>query len=176
MQLIWESYLTEDKQKGVDGKACWKGYKRMGTKKKGGKTVDNCVKIKNESSFDPSYILDFAMNQMQQGGADLRTIRRTLMSISNDTQQKEYLASDQFVNDLESKLDLSDQDMDIYGEDIYSDVIFRVDLYNGNSQQLLMTPEIQEALDHYEQQGGKKTGGATVWMGEEELFLKPNEQ
>ena len=32
------------KQKGVDGKVCWKGYKRMGTKKKGGKTVDNCVK------------------------------------------------------------------------------------------------------------------------------------
>ena len=24
---------------------CWKGYKRMGTKKKGGKTVDNCVKM-----------------------------------------------------------------------------------------------------------------------------------
>ena len=36
----------EEKQKGVDGKACWDGYKRMGTKKKGGKTVDNCVKIK----------------------------------------------------------------------------------------------------------------------------------
>ena len=37
--------VTEEKQKGVDGKACWKGYKRMGTKQKGGKTVDNCVKI-----------------------------------------------------------------------------------------------------------------------------------
>jgi len=37
--------IGEEKQKGVDGKACWKGYKRMGTKKKGGKTVDNCVKI-----------------------------------------------------------------------------------------------------------------------------------
>jgi hypothetical protein len=36
-------YLEEAKQKGVDGKACWDGYKRMGTKKKGGKTVDNCV-------------------------------------------------------------------------------------------------------------------------------------
>jgi hypothetical protein len=36
--------LAEEKQKGVDGKACWDGYKRMGTKKKGGKTVDNCVK------------------------------------------------------------------------------------------------------------------------------------
>ena len=36
--------LPEAKQKGVDGKVCWKGYKRMGTKKKNGKTVDNCVK------------------------------------------------------------------------------------------------------------------------------------
>lgn len=35
--------IGEGKQKGVDGKACWKGYKRVGTKKKGGKTVDNCV-------------------------------------------------------------------------------------------------------------------------------------
>ena len=42
----------EQKQKGVDGKACWKGYKRMGTKKKGGKTVDNCVKVKEEK-FTP---------------------------------------------------------------------------------------------------------------------------
>ena len=40
-----EGELVEDKQKGVDGKACWKGYKRMGTKQKGGKTVDNCVKM-----------------------------------------------------------------------------------------------------------------------------------
>ena len=37
--------LPEEKQKGVDGKVCWKGYKRVGTKKKGGKTVDNCVKM-----------------------------------------------------------------------------------------------------------------------------------
>ena len=32
------------KQKGVDGKVCWDGYKSMGTKQKGGRTVDNCVK------------------------------------------------------------------------------------------------------------------------------------
>jgi hypothetical protein len=37
--------VTEEKQKGVDGKVCWKGYKRMGTKMKGGKRVDNCVKM-----------------------------------------------------------------------------------------------------------------------------------
>ncbi len=40
-----EVQLDEEKQKGVDGKACWKGYRRMGTKQKGGKTVDNCVKV-----------------------------------------------------------------------------------------------------------------------------------
>jgi hypothetical protein len=39
-----EVQFNEEKQKGVDGKACWKGYRRMGTKQKGGKTVDNCVK------------------------------------------------------------------------------------------------------------------------------------
>jgi hypothetical protein len=43
--LSFKDYLNlaEAKQKGVDGKACWDGYKRMGTKQKGGKTVDNCV-------------------------------------------------------------------------------------------------------------------------------------
>jgi hypothetical protein len=43
-----------EKQKGVDGKACWKGYKRMGTKMKGGKRVDNCVpeELELESMFD----------------------------------------------------------------------------------------------------------------------------
>ena len=44
MQKQYES-VNEEKQKGVDGKVCWKGYKRMGTKQKGGKTVDNCVKM-----------------------------------------------------------------------------------------------------------------------------------
>jgi hypothetical protein len=43
--------VNEDKQKGVDGKACWKGYKRMGTKQKGGKTVDNCVKSEDLDEY-----------------------------------------------------------------------------------------------------------------------------
>lgn len=47
--------LSEEKQKGVDGKVCWKGYKRMGTKMKGGKRVDNCVKVSEteDSNFTP---------------------------------------------------------------------------------------------------------------------------
>jgi hypothetical protein len=35
------------KKKGLDGKACWKGYKQMGTKMKGKKRVDNCVKMEH---------------------------------------------------------------------------------------------------------------------------------
>jgi hypothetical protein len=45
----YDESVSEEKQKGVDGKACWDGYKRMGTKQKGGKTVDNCVKVKEDS-------------------------------------------------------------------------------------------------------------------------------
>jgi hypothetical protein len=37
--------LPEEKQKGIDGKVCWKGYRRQGTKMKGGRRVDNCVKV-----------------------------------------------------------------------------------------------------------------------------------
>jgi hypothetical protein len=47
-----DAQLDEEKQKGVDGKACWKGYKRMGTKQKGGKTVDNCVKMGEDLEED----------------------------------------------------------------------------------------------------------------------------
>lgn len=49
-----DTQLDEEKQKGVDGKACWKGYKRMGTKQKGGKTVDNCVKMGEDSDVEES--------------------------------------------------------------------------------------------------------------------------
>ena len=55
-----------EKQKGVDGKACWKGYKRMGTKKKGGKTVDNCVKV--EDQFEEA--LDSIMGQFSEAAND----------------------------------------------------------------------------------------------------------
>ena len=41
---------TEEKKKGLDGKECWDGYKLAGTKKKGGKTVDNCVKTEDYHS------------------------------------------------------------------------------------------------------------------------------
>jgi predicted hydrocarbon binding protein len=47
-----DARIDEEKQKGLDGKACWKGYKRMGTKMKGGKRVDNCVKVGEDRDID----------------------------------------------------------------------------------------------------------------------------
>ena len=64
--------LDEGKKKGLDGKACWDGYKLAGTKKKGGKTVDNCVKVKvKKESF-----------------SDWRTDLREIMT-DEDEEQKE---------------------------------------------------------------------------------------
>ena len=51
IEIDGETIIIE-KKKGLDGKACWKGYKLAGTKKKGGKTVDNCVKAGDEVTHD----------------------------------------------------------------------------------------------------------------------------
>ena len=42
--------IIEGKEKGLDGKACWKGYKigSPKTKMKGGKRVDNCVPVSED--------------------------------------------------------------------------------------------------------------------------------
>jgi hypothetical protein len=50
-EIDGQIYVIE-KKKGLDGKACWKGYKQMGTKMKGGKRVDNCVKAGDELTHD----------------------------------------------------------------------------------------------------------------------------
>jgi hypothetical protein len=54
-EIDGETYVIE-KVKGLDGKACWKGYKYAGTKMKGSKKVDDCVK----AGFEP------------EGGEDLQ--------------------------------------------------------------------------------------------------------
>jgi hypothetical protein len=45
--------VFEGKKKGMDGKACWKGYKLQGTKKKGNRTVDNCVPMSEQEEVKP---------------------------------------------------------------------------------------------------------------------------
>ena len=55
LRQIIKEYLTElfeQKKKGLDGKACWDGYKLQGTKMKGGKRVDNCVKMEGYNPLE----------------------------------------------------------------------------------------------------------------------------
>ena len=64
-----------EKMKGLDGKSCWKGYKLAGTKKKGDRTVDDCVKISSHKEGDvataemtPNYL----PKEPIPGGGDLK--------------------------------------------------------------------------------------------------------
>ena len=56
---VKEEVVDEGKKKGLDGKACWDGYKLSGTKKKGGKTVDNCVKEEDKA-------FNFVLNKIKK--------------------------------------------------------------------------------------------------------------
>ena len=66
-----------EKMKGIDGKACWDGYKLAGTKKKGGRTVDDCVKIKKDAEHGEGDIATAEMTlttyQKSRAGETRRT-------------------------------------------------------------------------------------------------------
>lgn len=137
-KILTEKKNKSGKEQGVDGKACWKGYRRQGTKKKGRKTVDNCVKIKesyprrmtgapsaDRMRLDDNLkqrLLDHGMNMYQQHGAQPNDIITMLGKITrmdtnfSDTAKQavfNYLGGD-YINDLEAKLDAYDQEM--FGE------------------------------------------------------------
>ena len=48
-ELAEGMYAEDDLE---EGQRCWKGYKKVGTKQKGGKTVNNCVKADESVEFD----------------------------------------------------------------------------------------------------------------------------
>lgn len=98
----------EEKQKGVDGKECWDGYARRGTKKKGGKTVDNCVKIESESNtgygnHDPFY-------------AEVHHMVRDLFKQKQDAYPDASPASlfNATIEDLESQFRMEDDERALY--------------------------------------------------------------
>ena len=72
--------IEEGKKKGLDGKACWDGYKLAGTKKKGGKTVDNCVKEDQVDEGAVSYNTSDWRNDLSSG---LRGIKRSCLVFGN---------------------------------------------------------------------------------------------
>ena len=73
------------------------------------------------------------------------------------------------MKDLDMQLIWENYSTNEINENMYDDTIYRVDLYTGNSEMLLMNPEIEEDLANLD----KREGGATVWMAEEYLYLQP---
>jgi hypothetical protein len=87
-----------EKMKGLDGKACWKGYKLSGTQKKGGKTVDNCVEIKKTSNHNEGDVAtaemtpNFLPKEPIPGGGDKKNLEmaehKMLMPRMEDIEKK----------------------------------------------------------------------------------------
>ena len=81
--------VSEEKQKGVDGKVCWDGYKRMGTKKKGGKTVDNCVKVEDFvlDAFENYYLTELSpktiSSYQKKAGKEYSDLKKSTMSATS---------------------------------------------------------------------------------------------
>ena len=78
-----ETYVIE-KAKGLDGKACWKGYKLAGTKKKGGKTVDNCVKAGDELTHDGEELAEKKLDPVNHAELKGKHSERKDKDIDND--------------------------------------------------------------------------------------------
>jgi len=80
-----------EKMKGLDGKACWKGYKLVGTKKKGNRTVDDCVKVDSKHSEGDIATAEMTPNFLPQkdipGGGDLKNpqMAETAQRMPRDT-------------------------------------------------------------------------------------------
>jgi hypothetical protein len=109
-----------EKMKGLDGKACWDGYKLAGTQKKGGKTVDNCVKIDSKHSegdiataeMTPNYLPkkpgkgDLKNPQMAEGGVPIRMPRmKVIKRAANKNGQLAMHASANGGNDFNEATD-----------------------------------------------------------------------
>ena len=82
-EIDGETYVIE-KAKGLDGKACWKGYKLAGTKKKGGKTVDNCVKAGDELTHDGEELAEKKLDPVNHSELKGKHAERKDKDIDND--------------------------------------------------------------------------------------------
>ena len=82
-EIDGETYVIE-KAKGLDGKACWKGYKLAGTKKKGGKTVDNCVKAGDQVSHDGEELEEKKLDKVNHAELKGKHADRKDKDIDND--------------------------------------------------------------------------------------------
>ena len=93
--------LFEQKKKGLDGKACWDGYKLSGTKMKGGKRVDNCVKMEGYEPLE-EHTVTFTPEDMATLHKDGK-----LTKADNDGKDHTYV-----FDDIEESLFIIENELD----------------------------------------------------------------
>ena len=71
LELIQMEGSMETARKNVGASTCWKGYKAQGTKKKGGKTVPNCVKAGDELTHDGEELAEKKLDPVGKEDKDI---------------------------------------------------------------------------------------------------------
>lgn len=74
----------ETARKNVGASTCWKGYKAKGTKKKGGKTVPNCVKAGDELTHDGEELAEKKLDPVNHAELKGKHSERKDKDIDND--------------------------------------------------------------------------------------------
>jgi len=69
---------------------CWKGYRKMGTKMKGGKRVNNCVKIKEETT-DTKSLKEITTDFLKYAKHKLGYKNKVKIVLNNDKNKVEEL-------------------------------------------------------------------------------------
>ena len=121
--------FREGKKKGLDGKACWDGYKLQGTKMKGGKRVDNCVPIKESETDNLKKIKDIIKKTLEkEGGASgLKPLEKATDMSTKDLEQtldtmdnvKKHQHDDYILTPIEEDLTIQEVlDMEVIDENI----------------------------------------------------------
>jgi hypothetical protein len=126
-----EVEISEEKQKGLDGKVCWKGYKRMGTKMKGGKRVDNCVKVGENLSTESG---------VSESQDDIYTI-------DNPDLEKDEITGREEPDQIEVEVKFSS-----YVDEFEIDKVVRVDTGEDITDKILKDRDLHFSLVHDVQQ------------------------
>ena len=100
---LMETYINEkeylkEKIKGLDGKACWKGYKYAGTKKKGGKTVDNCVPMEEDIATKDEVLDLIARKNFDKDFKDLSEVEADF--VKGEAKKRNLDEEDMDINEL----------------------------------------------------------------------------
>ena len=124
-EIDGEKYILE-KIKGKDGKACWKGYKYNGTKMKGGKQVDDCVKAGDELEHDGEQLDEYGKVKKKKSNKYVSEHHKTDADGNVIPHEEEAAGTPSSVEEIEEKKKLDpvgkeDKDIDNDGDHDKSD-------------------------------------------------------